>query len=426
MDAYLLKTGRVILPFDRPVGEMKIHTRPLRESQQEILRALGCTPKPIDDLQEVGRPPCLLIYDDLYFTYHAMAGFLKAVGRGQTATPRGESAAETEAAKRPNARAALAVSPLTERFLPALQGTEVEAADGTPYRAYDCYFLREFDPQRPPAEQAQLVPVPHKVKRIWSRANRYFEPSGKFTIPVSRVYMAPIRHWASMVSANLLGMPGFFLNTLRQRRAAAVGLAAKVFWRAGSLRPGWLLGKLYLAGRKCRIHPSAHIEAAVLGRRVRIGPNAVIRGSVIGDETEIGPGALVEACSLGSRVTVDGGVLMRCCVVDDEANMGALFNQFSVIGQGAVMCPDSGIVDYAFRGSVKVPFEGSPVGSGSRLLGGCLGDRVFLGPGVKLMCGREVPNDCVLIESPRILVRDVEQGLPRNILRIDRRRRGGA
>ncbi len=393
---------------------MKIHGRCLRATQEEILRGLGCTFQRIDDLREVRRRPCLLIFDDVYFTYHALAGFLEAVGRGQTATA-------TDAARCRNGQAALQVSELTERFVPAFGGARVETADGDCYRTFNCYYLNRFDPQQSLASQTELVPVPHTVKRLRTRANRYFEPSGRFSIPISRVYMAPIQHWSSLVAANLLGMPGFLWRSLRRRPAAMLGLPGKMLWRAASLRPGRLMGKLYLAGRGCRIHPTAHVEAAVIGRGVRIGPNAVIRGCVIGDETEIGPGAILEACSLGNRVTVDGGVMLRCCVADDEANLGALFTQLSVIGRGAVTCPESWILDFAFRGSVNVSFEGRMVRSGSRMLGGCLGDRAFLGPGVKLLCGHELPADCILIENPRALVRDAQQGLPEGVVRIDGR-----
>jgi hypothetical protein len=84
------------------------------------------------------------------------------------------------------------------------------------------------------------------------------------------------------------------------------------------------------------------------------------------------------------------------------------------------MCPDSGIFDFQFNNGVRVGFQGRTISSGSRLLGGCLGNRAFLGAGVKLLCGQEVPNQCVLIENPRRLVRNVEEGLPEGVVRMDK------
>jgi carbonic anhydrase/acetyltransferase-like protein (isoleucine patch superfamily) len=405
MHAYLLRTGRTIAPFHRPAGEMKIHGRSLRQHQEEVLRAAGCNVEPIDDLQAVRSSPCLLVHDDLYFTYHAIVGFLNA--------------AEKQRGMVSNARAALATSDLTERFVPAFQGAEVRVSDEEAYRVYDCYYLESLRPDEPLEGQTRLVPVPYTLKRMRSRANRYFEPSGRFSIPIARTFMTPIQHWANLVTANLLGMPDFFLHVLRQRPLLAASLPFRAAWRAGSLRPTRMLGKFYVAGRRCRTAPSAHIECAVLGRRVKIGPNAVIRGAVIGDEAEIGPGAIIEGCTLGDRVTIDGGITLRCCVADDEASLGAFFNQMSVFGRSSVLCPDSGIYDFQFKGSVRVTHKGHSVPSGSRLLGGCLGDRAFIGPDVHLVCGQEVPNDCVLVQSPRALVRDVEN-LPETVVRMDR------
>jgi carbonic anhydrase/acetyltransferase-like protein (isoleucine patch superfamily) len=420
MHAYLLNTGRVISPFEQPVGEMRIHDRRLHDMQEQILRALGCTVERIDDLGEVHQFPCLLIYDDLYFTYYALAGFLKAATqrvRRLSASGHGAVGAGCDPL---NAQAALVCSELTERFSPAFQGTQIEGLNGTTYRSYNCFFLQRLDAERPVATQAELVPIPHKRTRIRTRANRYFEPSGKFVIPVSRVFMAPVQHWASLVAANLLGMPGFFSFMARRRPLAAAAMLAKLPWRAGSLRPSQWRGKLYLAGPKCQVHPSAHVEGAILGRRVIIGPNAVVRGAVIGDETQIGPGAVIEGCTVGERAMIDSGIVLRCCSVDDDASIGVFFCQLSVIGQGAVMCPDSGIFDFQFNSGVRVGFQGRTTSSGSRLLGGCLGHRAFLGAGVKLLCGQEVPNDCVLIESPRRLVRNVDEGLPEGVVRMDK------
>ena len=403
MHAYVLASNRVISPFNRAVGEMRIHNRRLRDLQLDTLQALGCTVEWIDRIEEVRQLPSLVIADDLYFTHQALAGFLKAACQSD----------------RVNSRAALPVSILTERFAPAFQGTQVDGPDGTPCRAYDCYLLRQFDPQVSLELQAELAPIEHRVAKVRSSANRYFEPSGRFVLPASAVYMTPIQHWSCLVAANILGMPGFFLRALRQRPVAALSLPVRMILRAASLRPTRLLGKLYLAGRRCRIDPSAHIEAALLDRRVKIGPNAVIRGCVIGEGAAIGPNAVLEGCTIGPGATVNPGVVARCCVIGQEANLGSFFTQMSVLGNGAVMCPDSGILDFSFRNSVPVEFQQATVPCGSQLLGGCLGDRAFLGPGLNLAAGQELPNDCVLVPNPRGLVRGLGRPLPEHALQID-------
>lgn len=87
------------------------------------------------------------------------------------------------------------------------------------------------------------------------------------------------------------------------------------------------------------------------------------------------------------------------------------------------MCPNSGCFDFNLRGDVPVRFQGQSVGSGSRLLGACLGNDAFLGANVIVGCGQEIPNGAVLVRHPSELVGDVNETLPEGVLRLDRGRR---
>lgn len=415
MQAYLLETGRRISPFDELVGEMRVHNRRLREHQTAILESLGCQVRVIDDPTAARASPCLMVHDDLFFTHHAAARFLSAVRQRERGRASPDGPGQT---CRGNFGAALKVSPLTERFVPSFQGRRVEANGGL--RAYDLFYLRQFDSTMPLADQIEVLPIPHRLTiRRW-RVNRYFDPSGSFSLPMSRVAMCPVQHWSSLLAANILGMPSFVLRSLSQLPMKTAMLPLSVVWRAGSFWPSRLRGKLYLAGRGCKVHPTAHVEGAVLGRGVRIGPNAVVRGAVLADRVEIGPGAIVECSTLGEKVTVNGNVTLRSCVVGDEANIGALFTQLSVVGRGAALCPTSAMFDFNLRGSVNVSFDGRTVASGSRLLGGCAGHGAFLGADVVMAPGQELPNGCILVRTPREVVGDVRQGTPPGILRMDR------
>lgn len=417
MKAYLLDTGRRVSPFDEPVGEMRVHNRRLREHQTEILATLGCEVRVIDDPRDARETPCLLIYDDVYFTYHAAAGFLSAIRRQE----RTRASAKHGAAPSGNFGAALSVSPLTERFVPSFQGRQVEQGSGR-YRAYDFFYLRRWDQATPPSDQVELLPIPHRLMvRRW-RVNRYFDPSGSVLLPMSPVALCPVQHWSSLLAANILGMPSFVVRALVRSPIKTSTLPLRVAWRAGSLWPSRLRGKLYEAGGGCKIHPTAHVEATVLGRGVRIGPHAVVRGAVLADRVEIGPGAIVECSTLGEKVTVNGNVTLRSCVVGDEANIGAYFTQLSVVGRGAALCPTSALFDFNLRGSVNVSFDGRSVASGSKLLGGCAGHGAFLGAEVVMAPGQELPNGCILVRTPREVVGDVRQGTPPGVVRMDRGR----
>ncbi|OYV85739.1 MAG: hypothetical protein B7Z73_12975 [Planctomycetia bacterium 21-64-5] len=321
MQAYILETGRRVSPFDEPVGEMPVHNRRLRDHQQSILEDLGCQVETIDDLRQARRQPCLLVYDDVYFTYHAAQRFLAVARR------RNEAARREGRKGRGNFAAALPVSPLTQRFVPSFQGRTVQQPDGTSVHAYDLYFLSDWDTATPAGDQTEPIGIPHYVNvRRW-RVNRHFDASGSYSLPMSTVALCPVQHWSSLLPANILGIPSFVLQSAKKAAYRTATLPLRIVWRAGSLWPSRLRSKTYLAGPGCKVHPTAHVEWSVLGRGVRIGPNAVVRGAVLGDRVEIGPGALVELSTLGEKATVNANVTVRSCVVGEEGHIGAYFTQ---------------------------------------------------------------------------------------------------
>jgi carbonic anhydrase/acetyltransferase-like protein (isoleucine patch superfamily) len=325
-----------------------------------------------------------------------------------------------------NHRAALESSLLTEHMVPALQGPLLAGPGGKSVRAYDGYYLEQLDATQRLDQQARLLPIAHRLRLRRLRTNRQFEASRRFTVPLSSVYMIPVRHWASVLAANVLGMPGFFLHTARRRWLEVALLPFMAACRSQSLSPGWCRAKTYMSGGKCNVAASAHVETSILGRRVRIEPQAVVRNSVLGDFVQIRAGAVVDGCSLGPNVIVETGSHLRGCVAEEGACIGTRFVQISIFGRECVVCPDSGITDFVLRGTIRIDFDGRKISSGSRYLGGCIGDGVFLGPNVGLPGGTEIPNGCQLIPNPRTAVTDVQSALPDSILRVDRGRRRAA
>ncbi|MEM9283364.1 MAG: hypothetical protein AAGA96_16195 [Verrucomicrobiota bacterium] len=404
MIAYLLSTGENISPFNRPPGELKIHQRSLLETQQSRLKACRCNElRPIKSLEEVREFPCLVISDDLYFTRIALRKFLRAATKSRDG----------------NYQAALETSNLTETFTPAFQGNKKDSL-----RCYDLFYLGKAVTNEDALRiESKPLPIPHRIRTLRTPVSRFFDESGQFEVPLSGVFLTPIRHWSCLLTASLLGMTGFLLETARTRFLESLMLLIKAPFRAGSLRLSLILGKCFYRGRKCRIHPTAEVIGSILGDNVQIGPNAVVKNCVIGSHTRIGPAALVEGCSIGERCNIAGAIRVRSCVLGNEATIGTYFTQFSILGNGAMVCPDAGILDFSFKGDVQVKIGGKKVNTGSRILGGCLGDGVFLGPGLRVMAGQEVPEGAVLVTSPRELVRDPDSKLPDGVWRIDSGRR---
>lgn len=410
--AYLVDSGRKISPFGWSVKDAPVQNAPLGERQTHAFRRAGCQVERIESLDRVKRFPCLIALDDLFFTPSAVRRFTASVARQID-----------NGAQSPVHRAALEVGPLTERFAPALQGELLERHE-PPLRLYDLFHVAKPTDLSSTLEQGTPTPIPYRVARVGGRTHRRFDVSGRFDIPVSLVFLSPVRHWADLVVCNAMAMASHIYETARSRPWSSLLLPLAAVARAASLRRHALRGKLYFNEKKTKIHPSAHLEGVVLAPRVRIGPNAAVRFCSVGRGAHIGAGAVVEGCSIGARATINPQVVLRGCMIGDEAAIGSYFMQMSAIGHSAVMCPDSGILDFNLRGQVPVRHQGETIRLGSSLMGGAVGDDAFLGPKVSVSFGCEIPNGCVLIQSPRHYVREVGPGksLPENVLRMDRGR----
>ena len=407
--AYVLRSGRRLAPFGRLIDRVRVQGLMVGDHRRRALHRLGMREQLIDDVSEA-RPPCVLLSDDLYLTPTALAAFVETV-RAKAAADSGKVVL----------KAALECSPVTERFLPELHETEPVSVAGKPHRCYPLYFLPGAAVNADELEAAQPVTVAYRQTSIWRVANPYFEASGRFEIPLSLTFMLPIRHWAQVLAANLQGMPSHLLQVAMERKLALASMPLVLPWRSGSLRPARMRGHTYLKGAGCRIDPSAHVEMSVLGDKVRIGPNAVVRNCVTDKQADIGPGAVVEGSSLGPRATVNSNVTVRCCSAERQVSLGAEFVQWSVFGQGSVMCPLAGFYDLSVKDSVEVELDGQSVPTGNRILGGCLGERAFVGPAVGIAAGKAIPNGWMLINDPRLAVRRPDRKLPGNVWRVDDR-----
>src|SRR5690606_32083578 len=156
--AYLVETGRTIAPFERPVGQMKVHAGTLAQAQERTLSRLGCKVYRVASLDQVDRFPCLVADDDLFFTYHAAKRFLRAAKQisGQDPTA--------------PLQAALEASELTERFFPVLQGPQQEDDTGRQLRSFGLYYISGPE-QLQQLQAARPVPIPYRYTRITARAS---------------------------------------------------------------------------------------------------------------------------------------------------------------------------------------------------------------------------------------------------------------
>jgi len=406
MRAYILSRGRTIAPFGDPVSELPIHETTLGQHQARLLAAAGHACERIETLEQIREFPCLVVEDELYFTAQALHNFVRAAQQGW------------ESAPEENYQAALVASLLTEHHYPGFLEPVRDLRDGPPARPYGLFALCRLDSAIPLADQSQLLAIPHRFRTEKARVSPWFADKGIFQFPVSTVALYPVRHWSSLLAANQLGFYDFFLGQLRRRWGHVLTWPVRLPLRAGSLRPSLLRGKMYLAGRRCKIHPTAQLEGCVLGDNVRVGPNAILKYCVLGSQTQIGAAAIVEGCNFGPRTVVNAQVVLRGCVGFDDSAFGTMLTQLTVVGRGAVLCPISKPYDFHLLRTIKVHADQRSYDTGSRFLGICLGHRAFLGPEVNVTFGQAIPNDCVLVINPHAVLRNLRK-LPPHIVRVD-------
>jgi NDP-sugar pyrophosphorylase family protein len=217
-------------------------------------------------------------------------------------------------------------------------------------------------------------------------------------------------HWTHALRVNLLALAARGADGKHDFDSAPwwrkLRIAIGVIWRAGWPSEASLLRAISRIGRRCRIHPTAVIEAAEIGDEVEIGPHAIVRGSWIGSGTRIEPQACVVGSVVGPRCQVGRGAAVTVCVLMEGAFVSCgPSRQMSIFGRDAFVAQDNQLLDLSFGGPILVEHRGARVSSGSHFLGVAVGHRARIGAGVRVCYGVAVPNDALLVAPPEDLLR---------------------
>lgn len=239
------------------------------------------------------------------------------------------------------------------------------------------------------AAELELDPAEQSVQ-VWLPEADAFAVSDRVVLPV--------RHWADLLWANLIGLGPALWGTLVSR--SVPGSIVRLIWasiRSMSFRPEVVAARLSRRGRGATVHPTAVVEGAWLGPNVRVGAGAVVRASILG------PGTVVEDLAVCEGVVSGEGALIQ----------RQAMCKFSVLGPGArvagaiqlaVMGPDSSIKRGAYlmdrslaEGSaVRILLDGELGPAPLGMTGVCVGARTIIGSGVWVAPGRCLPPDLVI------------------------------
>jgi carbonic anhydrase/acetyltransferase-like protein (isoleucine patch superfamily) len=218
-------------------------------------------------------------------------------------------------------------------------------------------------------------------------------PGGVYKVPITKKIIFQIEHWTNLWACNIGALLGNIAD-LKSDRSKQLRFAVKAFstnqWRVSS--------KNVRIGKGCDIHPTAYIENSVIGDGVEIGALSVIRGSMIGDRSVINNNCTVAYSVLGEECQLRDGSNVTYSLLFPGALTTCSFLNTSVMGRDSFFPVGSVLTDYRFDGTcVTVMKDGKAVDSGYIILGCCLGHNAYVGAGVVVPPGREIPNGARLL-----------------------------
>ena len=155
-------------------------------------------------------------------------------------------------------------------------------------------------------------------------------------------------------------------------------------------------------GRRCRIHPSAVLEACVIGDDVEIGPHTYLRAAVIGSGSVIREGSNLHGVAIGPksyvlRCDMTNAYVGSSTVVATSVFLNSLLGNESFIGGG------TGFADYlSAHRDIDLRLPGGIESAGQRFLGSGVGDNCFIGAGLLFSPGEAIPSGAKVLNPSQI------------------------
>jgi hypothetical protein len=383
---YVLDPGDLLEHLGEPVSAAPILNRPLSSHQDEALD--GPTRVPSLNQVPADARDFLLVGGHVYLTRRLARRFAEAARR---------SGAET---------AVLAIEPCVfVRTTTALGATRQDAAGRT---LYDVYWRRAGRPTDDELVRATPVAVTIREHPIRNEmlARRDLHVEG-LDVALTAEAVMHVRHWSHLPVANYVALFAYWFDLSPRKIARYLGAVVRAGWPSGAR----VMRTLTVRGRRCRVHPSAVVEASVLGDRVDIGPLAIVRGSFIGDGARIDGHAQVNYSSIGAAAVVSFYTICNYCVLYPQAMLSIIGTQMGVVGRRATVLGGSLLMDLRdpyLQRDVAVMDGGRRVPSGRKVLGPCVGPDAIVGAGVRLAPGLAVPAGAYLVGDPDAVLRHID------------------
>ena len=165
------------------------------------------------------------------------------------------------------------------------------------------------------------------------------------------------------------------------------------------------LKSLNRRGKRCRVHPTAVIENAVLEDDVIVGAYAVIRHSYVAAGTTVEDHACVTHSVLGRRNVIKSGNHVDLSMTYDDVFLIHGPYQFSIFGRAAAVFAVINCDIRLDRKTISIPTDVGILDSRQPLLGIAYGHHAKVGGGNIIAAGRIVPNHKVIAPPPTIILK---------------------
>lgn len=374
MRAYRVATSTVIEPFgDRP-RSLPIAVDALEDWHAAACAACGLELVDVAEVDEAVDRPCVVFFDDVFFTEMALRNFVADVmGRGA------------------DAALALPAGPVARAVTP------VDGARAGPDGAavVDVFHLATAPAGRSRAaliERCQPSLQTVREGRAQIRLPRVEGGSASIEAPLSARVAGHVRHWLHLLRLSQLAVGVTLLDQLRHQPL----LMMKLRWLRR--RGPWAMARaLTFVHPTAKVHPTADLEAAVIGESCVVRAHAHVHNSVLGVGVDVGDHAAVMGCTLGDGVQVLRASYLAHCSAMSGGTLANYKVQLSLFGKDVFLTSSAWLLDAKLRGEIRVAHEGRLVPIGSAFLGACLGHRVTLGAQATIQTGRVVPNGVTIL-----------------------------
>jgi carbonic anhydrase/acetyltransferase-like protein (isoleucine patch superfamily) len=383
--AYIIRTGKRMLPFDDPIGDVLIKETSLDELQQSVLSKAGFSVRYISNQDEISRKdyPCLLITDDVYFNAGTLHQFLRLSRRTSRST-----------------RACTAKDSAFSRIFAPFHDDQSKDLNRFPF-----YYLKT-----PSSKEFQPVVIDMGEHQVPFNLPAHMRGSVETILPMIARPLVQLTHPLDLIFANIVSLHVRFAEALSSRfqRAQLVG-------RARSLRPSRLLSRMNRIGKGCDIHPTACLEGAEIGSRVQIGANAVVRMSRVGDGCHIGDGSVVKHSVLGAGSVLYDDLTLGFAVCYPETFLIHGPYHLSLFGRASAMFATI-LDDFRLDGKhIRLQINGKLVAHPFPFIGSFIGHRTRVAGGSIIAPGRSIPNDLLIFPSPNQVLTRIGDQLPSGV-----------